>query len=104
MDHQVGSEDFDRFMEGIERLVQEVLIPAEPRLEAEDRVPEEILQEFRRLGLFGVSIPPVFGGLGLSMEQQVELHFAICRASAVYRSRISTTIGLGSQPILQPCR
>ncbi len=100
MSHQVGREDFDRFMEGIERLVQEVLIPAEPRLEAEDRVPEEILQEFRRLGLFGVSIPPVFGGLGLSMEQQVELHFAICRASAVYRSRISTTIGLGSQPIL----
>ncbi|MDP6707433.1 MAG: acyl-CoA dehydrogenase family protein [Alphaproteobacteria bacterium] len=100
MNERVSEADFDAFMDGIGRLTRDVLIPSEPRLEDEDGIPEDIVGQFRSLGLFGVSIPPEYGGLGLGMEQQVRLHLEICRASAVYRSRISTTIGLGSQPIL----
>ena len=96
----VPEADFEEFLGNLRRFVREKLIPNEHRLEAEDAVPPEILDEMRRLGLFATSLPPEYGGLGLTMEQQVRAHMELTQASAVYRSRLSTTIGLGAQPIL----
>jgi acyl-CoA dehydrogenase len=92
--------DFAVYLAAIERFTDSMLIPNEPRLEEEDCVPAEITQQMRELGLFGISIPEEYGGLGCSQEEQVRLTFAFTRASAVYRSRFSTTIGLTSQAIL----
>jgi acyl-CoA dehydrogenase len=92
--------EFDTYLDSIRRLVREVLIPAEPRLYGQETLPEDLTTRLREAGLFGISIPTADGGLGLSMEQQVRVMFEVTRASAVYRARFSTTIGLGSQPIL----
>ena len=103
----VPEAEFEEFLVNLRRFVRETLIPNEPRLEAEDAVPPEILEEMRRLGLFATSLPPEYGGLGLTMEQQVRAHMEFTQASAVYRSRLSTTIGLGDarksdQPFVVP--
>lgn len=92
--------EFDTYLDSIRRLVRDVLIPAEPRLDGQETLPEDLTQRLRGIGLFGISIPTRWGGLGLSMEQQVRVMFEVTYASAVYRARFSTTIGLGSQPIL----
>jgi len=92
--------DFDTYLDGIRRLVRDALIPAEPRLDGQETLPEYLTRRLRDIGLFGLSIPTRWGGLGLSMEQQVRVMFEVTYASAVYRARFSTTIGLGSQPIL----
>lgn len=92
--------EFEAYLDGIRRLVRDKLIPAEPRLEGQETLPEELTQLLREAGLFGISIPVRHGGLGLTMEQQVRVMFEVTRASSVYRARFSTTIGLGSQPIL----
>tara|TARA_R110002096_G_scaffold43174_12_gene116400 strand:+ start:19 stop:1185 length:1167 start_codon:yes stop_codon:yes gene_type:complete len=92
--------DFETYLAAIERFTDDELIPNEPRLEAEDCVPEELVERMRTLGLFGISIPEEYGGLACSQEEQVRLTIAFTRASAVYRSRFSTTIGLTSQAIL----
>ena len=92
--------EFEAYLDSIRRLVATRLIPAEPRLEGEETLPEDLTRALRELGLFGISIPGRYGGLGLTMEQQVRVMLEVTRASAVYRSRFSTTIGLGSQPIL----
>ena len=91
---------FAAYLEEIRAFTRERLRPNEPRLEAEDGVPPEIVQEMRERGLFGISIPESYGGLGLNMTQQICVMLSLTEASAVYRSRFSTTIGLGSQPIL----
>jgi len=91
---------FDAYLKQIRQLVREKLIPNEERLEGEDRMPADLAALLREAGLFGISIPPRYGGLGLSMEQQVLLMFEVTHASASYRAHFSTTIGLGSQPIL----
>jgi len=91
---------FERYLDGIRRLVDQRLIPAEPRLEGQETLPEDLTQLLREAGLFGISIPARYGGGGLSMEQQVRVMFEVTRASSVFRARFSTTIGLGSQPIL----
>ena len=92
--------EFDTYLGGIRRLVREKLIPAEPRLDGQETLPEDLTQLLRDAGLFGISIPTHHGGLGLTMEQQVRVMFEVTRASSVFRARFSTTIGLGSQPIL----
>ena len=92
--------DFETYLAAIERFTDDVLIPNEPRLAQEMCVPEEITQQMREIGLFGISIPEEYGGLCCTQEEQVRLTFAFTRASAVYRSRFSTTIGLTSQAIL----
>ncbi len=92
--------EFASYLDGIARLVREKLIPAEPRLEGQETLPEDLTELLRQAGLFGISIPTRWGGLGLTMEQQVRVMFEVTRASSVFRARFSTTIGLGSQPIL----
>ena len=92
--------EFAAYLDGITRLVREKLIPAEPRLEGQETLPEDLTRLLREAGLFGISIPTRWGGLGLTMEQQVRVMFEVTRASSVFRARFSTTIGLGSQPIL----
>ncbi len=92
--------EFDTYLDSIRRLVREKLIPAEPRLDGQETLPEDLTQLLRDAGLFGISIPTAYGGLGLTMEQQVRVMFEVTRASSVFRARFSTTIGLGSQPIL----
>lgn len=95
-----GYSGFESYLAAIEQFTDDVLIPNEPRLAEENCVPEEITQQMRDLGLFGISIPEEYGGLDCTQEEQVRLTFAFTRASAVYRSRFSTTIGLTSQAIL----
>lgn len=95
-----GDTGFPAYLERVRHFTRDVLRPAEERVEAEDAIPEEIVEGMRELGLFGISLPPRFGGLGWSMEQQVRLTMEFTQASAVFRSRFSTTIGLTSQVIL----
>ncbi len=92
--------EFDTYLDTIKRMVGAKLIPGEPRLDGQETLPEDLVQPLRDVGLFGISIPTRYGGLGLTMEQQVRVMFEVTRASAVYRARFSTTIGLGSQPVL----
>ncbi len=92
--------DFPAMLSDVRRLVRDVLIPAEHRLEGADRMPEDLADALRAAGLFGISIPARYGGLELTMEAQITVMLEVTRASASFRARFSTTIGLGSQPIL----
>ncbi len=92
--------EFQVYLERVRTFTREVLRPAEEILEREDLIPEDIVQAMRELGLFGITLPQAYGGLGWSMEQQVLLTMEFTQAAAAYRSRFSTTIGLTSQVIL----
>ncbi len=91
---------FDDFYARLIELRDTVLIPNERRVRELAEIPDDILELIRDIGLFAISIPRQYGGRGYTMEEQVKTHFVLCQASAVYRARVSTTIGLGSQPIL----
>ena len=96
----VPAEEFDTFLAAVRAFTDDRLIPAERQVEEEDAVPEEIVAGMRQHGLFGLTIPTDYGGVGLGMEQQVLTTMEFTRASAVFRARFSTTLGLGSQAIL----
>lgn len=84
----------------IRRFVEERLIPNEMRVEEDNAIPPALLQEMKELGLFGMSIPEEFGGLGLTMEEEVTVAFELGRTSAAFRSAFGTNNGIGSQGII----
>ncbi|MDQ8757603.1 acyl-CoA dehydrogenase family protein [Sphingosinicella sp. LHD-64] len=96
----MDSDTFELLKTTVRRFVDERLVPNEDRLEAEDEVPAEIVQEMRELGLFGLSIPEDYGGLGLSMSEEAEIVFELGRTAFAFRSVIGTTVGIGSQGIV----
>lgn len=95
----IRSMDFATYLDTIRRFTQHELIPAEDRTWADNRIPDALVQRMRDLGLFGISLPRALGGLDWSMEEQVRLTMEFTQASAAFRSRFSTTIGLCSQTL-----
>jgi acyl-CoA dehydrogenase len=87
-------------IENVARFVRERLVPNEARVEEEDAIPEEIVAEMRELGLFGLSIPEPYGGLGLTMEEEVRVAFELGQTSPAFRSLVGTNNGIGSQAIV----
>ncbi len=89
-----------QLLDTLRRFVAERLVPNEARAAEEDRVPPELIAEMRALGLFGLAIPEEFGGLGLTMEEEVLAAFEIGRTSPAFRSVFGTNNGIGSQGII----
>ncbi len=96
----MDAETFAMLRETVRRFVDERLVPNEDRVENEDAVPEEIIQEMRDLGLLGMTVPEEFGGLGLTMSEEAQVIFEMGRTALAYRSVIGTTVGIGSQGIV----
>lgn len=93
-------ESFGILIDTIERFVRERLIPREQEVTETDSIPGDILAEMRRIGLFGLTIPEAYGGLGATMEEEILAVMALCRASVVFRSCVGTNTGIGSQGIV----
>ncbi|MGE4431212.1 MAG: acyl-CoA dehydrogenase family protein [Sphingobium sp.] len=96
----MDADTFDMFRSTIRRFVDEKLIPAEDSVEEKDEVPAEIVAQMKAMGLFGLSIPEEFGGLGCSISEEAEIIRELTRASLSFRSVIGTTVGIGSQGIV----
>lgn len=90
----------EALLDSVRRFVRERLVPAENEVAETDEIPETIVQEMRELGLFGMTIPEQYGGLELTMEEEVRVLFELCQTSPAFRSVIGTTVGIGSQGIL----
>jgi len=93
-------ETFEMFRSTIRRFVDEKLIPAEDIVEEADAVPDEIVAQMRDMGLFGISIPEEYGGLGCTISEEAAIIRELTRASLSFRSVIGTTVGIGSQGIV----
>lgn len=89
-----------QLIDTVRRFVREKCVPIEAKVGDEDRVPDAIIQEMRELGLFGISIPTEYGGLGLSMEEEVLVAFELGYTSPAFRSVIGTNVGIGSQGVV----
>lgn len=90
----------NQLLDTISRFVRERLIPNEARLAEDDAVPPELLAEMKEMGLFGLSIPEEYGGLGLTMEEEALVAMEIGKTSPAFRSVFGTNNGIGAQGIL----
>ena len=93
-------ETLNQLIDVIARFVRERLVPAENQLAEESRLPADILQEMKDLGLFGLTIPEEYGGLGLTMEEEILVAIELGRTSPAFRSIMGTNNGIGSAAIV----
>ncbi|MEM7779554.1 MAG: acyl-CoA dehydrogenase family protein [Pseudomonadota bacterium] len=85
---------FEQFAEQLTRYVRERLIPAEAEVIANDKIPDEIIDEMREMGLFGLSVPEEYGGAGLNMTQYARIVNIMSYAAPAYRSIFSINVGM----------
>lgn len=96
----LDQETFSQLTNVIGRFVEERLIPLEAEVSESDQVPAAVVNDMRELGLFGLSIPERYGGLGLSVEEEVRIIFELGHTSPAFRSVFGTNTGIGSQGIV----
>ena len=90
----MDDDTFEQFAEQLERYVRERLIPAESDVVALEKVPDDIVDEMRAMGLFGVSVPEEYGGAGLNMTQYARVVNIMSYAAPAYRSIFSINVGM----------
>ncbi len=93
-------EVLDHIVNTVRQFVNNQLIPKEDWVAENDRLPEDIISQMRELGLFGLTIPEEYGGLGLTMEEEVIVAFEMGRTSPAFRSLIGTNNGIGSSGLV----
>jgi acyl-CoA dehydrogenase len=86
--------------DSIARFVRDVLIPHEDIVAETDAIPAPIVGQMRELGLFGLCIPEEYGGLALTMEEEVLVAMELAYASPAFRSLVGTNNGIGAQGIV----
>jgi len=84
----------------VARFVRERLVPLEHQVAETDQIPPDVVQDMREMGLFGLTIPEAYGGLALTMEEEVRVLLELGQTSPAFRSVIGTTVGIGSQGIV----
>jgi len=96
----IDNESFELLLASVGRFVRERLVPAEDAVEEHDEVPADIVADMKEMGLFGLSIPEEYGGIGLSMLQECRVAYEIGQTALAFRSVFGTNVGIGSQGIL----
>ena len=90
----------EQLIDTVRRFVTERLRPLEAKVSEDDAIPNEVIEEMKGLGLFGLSIPEEYGGLDLSMEDECLVGVELGRTSPAFRSAFGTNVGIGSQGLV----
>jgi len=96
----LDQETFKQLLDTVSRFVEERLIPLEAEVGDNDEMPASIIGEMKDMGLFGLSIPEEYGGLGLSVEEEVRVIIEVGHTSPAFRSTFGTNNGIGSQGVV----
>src|SRR5690606_15660946 len=95
----VDDESFEQMLDATQRFVRERLMPLEKQVEETDSVPDELIDEMKAQGYFGLSIPQEYGGSGLTSLQQARFQMVISLCSPACRYIYSSNPGIGSRAI-----
>ena len=92
--------EFITLHSNVRKLVKDTLNPSFEKVEKEARIPEEMIGKFRELGLFGMSIPKQYGGLGLTTVEEMSLLLEFTYTNACFRSKVGTNNSIGSMGVV----
>ncbi len=96
---RVDAADFRQIRDAVRRLVRESVVPREEQIEDEDRIPEDLRARAADMGLFGYALPEEYGGLGVTMSEDVQLAVEFGYTTPAFRSLFGTNNGIAGQVI-----
>jgi acyl-CoA dehydrogenase len=97
---EVCDEDFQAILDQTRHFVRNAVIPREQEILTDDRVPDDLREQAKKMGLFGYAIPQQWGGLGLNLVQDVELAMELGYTSLALRSMFGTNNGIAGQVLV----
>jgi acyl-CoA dehydrogenase len=92
--------DLDDILAAVRAFIRDRVVPAEQQIEDDDCVPEAIRQAAKDMGLFGFAIPEAYGGLGLSLLEEVRLVMELGYTTPSLRSMFGTNNGIAGQVLV----
>jgi len=96
----MDDDTLEQLCDTVRKFVEGRLIPLEAQVAEEDVIPADVIQEMREMGLFGLTIPQVYGGLGLNTYEECRVVMELGHAAPAFRSIIGTNNGIGSQGLV----
>ncbi|MBU3751752.1 MAG: acyl-CoA dehydrogenase, partial [Mycobacterium sp.] len=96
----VGDDDFRDVLAQTRHFIRSVIMPREAEIAEHDRVPDDIREQAKAMGLFGYAIPQQFGGLGLDVTQDVEMALELGYTALAVRSMFGTNNGIAGQVLV----
>ncbi len=96
----VDAADFADVLVSVREFVREEVVPLEDEIETTDVVPEKLREACKAMGLYGFAIPESYGGIGLSMAEEVELAMELGWTTPSLRSLFGTNNGIAGQVLL----
>ena len=97
----MDSGDLADILGTVRSFVREVVVPAEDEIEETDAIPAWLREQAAAMGLFGFAIPEEYGGLGLSMSEEVRLVFELGYTTPAFRSMFGTNNGIAGHVLLE---
>ena len=73
----ITADDDSQILDTIERWVDRELKPIVREFDHEDRYPHQVVEQMKELGLFGATVAPQYGGLGLSSSTYAKIVMSI---------------------------
>jgi acyl-CoA dehydrogenase len=75
-------------------------MPAEAGIDFSDEIPAGLIAQAKEMGLYGYALPTEYGGLGLSVEQQVRVTIELGYTCPAFRSLFGTNNGIAGQVLV----
>ena len=96
----VSDQDFQDILDATRQFVRTAVMPRELEIMNDNRVPDDIRDQAKEMGLFGYAIPQEWGGLGLNLQQDVELAMELGYTTLALRSMFGTNNGIAGQVLV----
>jgi acyl-CoA dehydrogenase len=96
----VSEIEFGELIELLRDFIRHEVMPAEASIDETDEIPARLIAQAKEMGLYGYALPSEYGGLGLSVQQQVLLTIELGYTSPAFRSLFGTNNGIAGQVLV----
>lgn len=85
----------------VKDFIYNIVDPKAAEIEEKDLVPEDIMNMTKEMGLFGLSIPSEYGGLGIGMVGKAAIYEELGKTSNGYTTLVGAHTGIGTVGIVE---
>jgi acyl-CoA dehydrogenase len=94
-------QEIEQMKQMVKNFVEKEVEPFAQQIEDEDRIPQHLIEQAKDLGLFGISIPEEYGGIGLNTVGKAVVLEQLGRTHNGFVSLISAHTGIGSTGLVK---
>lgn len=95
------TDELQQIKKMIKNFVDKEVEPYAQQIEDEDAIPQHLIEKAKELGLFGMSIPEAYGGIGLNAVGKATVLEQLGRTHNGFVSLISAHTGIGSTGLVK---